>query len=105
VTTESTDVLVLSDSRGNYYLVPRTVLDRARVPDAHKGEVERLLQSEEVKGYLSAETSRGIILTPLDFNSLNFVGAFPFNPTPESTVTLGLAQNQILADIVRGQLG
>jgi hypothetical protein len=54
---EQTDeVLVLTDEDGVYYAVPREILERYRVSDEQKGELDALL-GDEVVGYLMQNTS------------------------------------------------
>jgi hypothetical protein len=58
MSTEQTNVLIFKDSAGEYYLLPRDLLEQGRVPEAHKAEVERLLVEADgdVSGYIVAAT-------------------------------------------------
>jgi hypothetical protein len=53
MTTTPTDTLVLKDQTGDYFLVAQAVLERGRVPEEHKVEVERLLakSGDDVTGF------------------------------------------------------
>jgi hypothetical protein len=47
--------LVIKDQAGDYFLLPKELIERSRVPDEHKAEIERLAsESEEVTGYFTA---------------------------------------------------
>jgi len=53
-----TSTLVFKDGAGEYYLLPQEALERGRVPEEHKAEVERLLATAtdakdgaDVQGY------------------------------------------------------
>jgi len=48
---EAIDLIVFTDSQGNYYALPRQALEQARVPEEHKAEIERLTRQGEVVGY------------------------------------------------------
>ena len=37
-------LLVFRDGEGNYYVIPRRTLERHRVPDARKAELERAIE-------------------------------------------------------------
>ena len=59
-TDEPSVALVLKDAAGSYYLVPQQTLERGRVPEEQRAEVERLLaeaaergcgRGDEVHGY------------------------------------------------------
>ena len=56
MTNEQTTALVLKDGMGNYFLVPQETLERGRVPEEHKAEVERLIseQHDDVRGHSPA---------------------------------------------------
>jgi hypothetical protein len=49
---EDGESLVLKDSLGHFYLVPRAVLDRYQVPAEASGALERQLAEGETQGYL-----------------------------------------------------
>jgi hypothetical protein len=53
MTNEQTGTLVLQDATENYFLVQVETLERGRVPDAHKAEVERRIAEQgDVQGYV-----------------------------------------------------
>ena len=52
VTQEAQSGLVLSDEAGNYYLLSREVLERARVSEEQKAALQRQLGAD-VKGYFT----------------------------------------------------
>ncbi|MGH2585602.1 MAG: hypothetical protein ACRDJE_11870 [Dehalococcoidia bacterium] len=47
MTTEQTNVLVLKDQAGEYYLLPQATLERAQVPQEHKAQIEQLMAEQE----------------------------------------------------------
>jgi len=50
--TETADaMLILSDQAGNYYLLPRETVERARVPEEQNAAIERALAREDVAGF------------------------------------------------------
>jgi hypothetical protein len=58
MTSERTNMLVFKDQAGDYFLLPQGMIERGRVPEEHKVEVERLLveADEDVSGYIVATT-------------------------------------------------
>jgi len=58
MTTEQTGTLVFKDEAGDYFLVAKETLERARVPAEHKAEVERLLTEPgaDLSGYMVSTT-------------------------------------------------
>ena len=62
MTTTTSSTLVLKNQAGDYFLLPQEVLERGRVPDERKAEVEQqvagaevfaLIDREDVQGYLA----------------------------------------------------
>jgi len=51
MTTDSQGTLVLKDEAGDYFLLPQTMLERGRVSEEHKAEVEQLIQDMDVSGH------------------------------------------------------
>lgn len=49
-TDEQVEALVLNDGAGNYYVIPLDVLERTRVPDAQKAEMDASFGGD-VQGY------------------------------------------------------
>jgi hypothetical protein len=43
MTVESAEMLVFKSGAGEYFFLPRMELERGRVPEEHKAEVERLM--------------------------------------------------------------
>jgi hypothetical protein len=69
--TEATmDVLIVTDQAGDCYLLDRAVLDKARVPAAHRAAVEQALTTQaDVSGFI----------TPIpipDVHTFQLVGSF-----------------------------
>ena len=54
---EQTAVLVFKSQAGDYYLVPQEMLERGRVAEEHKAEVERLISElrDDVRGHVAGE--------------------------------------------------
>jgi hypothetical protein len=42
---DGSDIVVLTDAEGNYYLLSRRLLETLRVPDEHRGVIEDMLES------------------------------------------------------------
>jgi hypothetical protein len=51
VASDAMEIVVLTDQQGNYYALPRQTLEQARVPEAHRQEIEELTQTGETGGY------------------------------------------------------
>jgi hypothetical protein len=49
---EPEELLVLRDGEGRYYVLPRTVLEQALVPEEHQRDVEALVREADVRGFL-----------------------------------------------------
>ena len=49
---DSAEILVLRDQAGQYYLLPRTALDAARVPAEQAPALERALAGDDTGGFL-----------------------------------------------------
>lgn len=49
-TTRDNEVLVFSDHEGNYYAIPREMVERHKVSDEQKAELQELV-GDEVSGY------------------------------------------------------
>lgn len=49
------DVVILKDAAGDYYVLPREGLERAKVPPDQKEEVQKLVQQGSAGGELSDE--------------------------------------------------
>ena len=47
----SQEVLIFADGAGNYYQIPRAVLEQGRVPDEQKAQLEQALNQEDVSGF------------------------------------------------------
>ncbi len=53
MTSEQTQVLIFKDQAGEYYLLPQETLERGRVSEEHKAEVERYLADQgDVQGHI-----------------------------------------------------
>ena len=59
---DAVEILVLRDEQGRYYLLPRTVLERARADGAQQAEREAALEAEDAAGFVSLGLST---LTPI----------------------------------------
>ena len=47
------EVLLFADGQGNYYQIPRAVLEQGRVPDDQKAQLEQALNQEDTSGFLN----------------------------------------------------
>ena len=45
------EIVVLRDGQGRYYLLPRTALERARVPEEQQADLEEALGGGDVSGF------------------------------------------------------
>jgi hypothetical protein len=53
MTNTQSNTLVLKDQAGEYYLLPQETLERGRIPEEHKVEVEHLIaEQQDVQGYI-----------------------------------------------------
>lgn len=83
---ESLQVVVFQDAGGEYYVVPRQVWEQARVPQQHRAEVERLLES-------GGATSAGKIRD------------LEVKPTKAGAIKGGAIQQRGTVDVPSSQLG
>jgi hypothetical protein len=68
------EVLVLADQAGNYYVLPRSLVDKwGRVPEEQKADIEQLLGSDGA-GFSTALTGVSSIDSPM------LVGQFIWAP-------------------------
>jgi hypothetical protein len=51
---DSGDALVLVDSSGSYYVLPKEVIEQARVPDEAKDLVEAQMGDDDTSGFATA---------------------------------------------------
>jgi hypothetical protein len=91
---ESVEVVVLKDTQGNYYLLPRQGLEQARVPDEQRAEVEELLRGRAPG---SRPLSEGELESVAGGRSLTSVGTF--------TVPSGLNVGSLQHNWSAGPLG
>ncbi len=62
MTLERTRAMVLRDMEGNYYLLPLDVVERARVPDELKADLETAIGGSDVVGYdMAGAVGGGIV--------------------------------------------
>jgi len=57
MTDTRTTALVLRDADGNYYAIPREILDSCRVPDERRGELEKAAGVGDVVGFDASAAS------------------------------------------------
>lgn len=76
----STDALVLTDSEGNYYVVPRDVIEQTRVADSAKDDIDAAL-GIDTSGFTAHHVGLGFHLVgPLSFQqqqSTHLAGKLP----------------------------
>jgi hypothetical protein len=82
--------LVVKDAEGNYFLVPHETLERGRVPEEQRAEIERLIGDADTTGHLAggfAVMAHVLAPTPLNdgqrvtFQDFHFV-AKASKPSP-----------------------
>jgi hypothetical protein len=62
MTNESTSVLVLKDGAGRYIVLPQQVLERWRLPEEYKEEIERFVTgAQEVEGFVAPLVMLGLM--------------------------------------------
>lgn len=70
-------IVVLVDGAGNYYEVPRAVLERGKVSARRKKEVERALSDElEESGYINAPVIPGSVVSKPSRRILRYAGFY-----------------------------
>lgn len=57
--------LIISDQQGNYYLITRDMLNKARVDGDEKRQVEQLVKGADVTGFSAPSPTIGFFSTPL----------------------------------------
>jgi len=57
--------LIISDQAGNYYLITRDMLDKARVQGDEKRQVEALVKGADVAGFSAPSPTISFFNTPL----------------------------------------
>ena len=70
--TKTIEALVLSDSEGNLYAIPRETLDRYRLTEEQKAAVAKELGGDDVAGYLMSSLSSSASTTSASSASTNF---------------------------------
>jgi hypothetical protein len=56
MTTERSGTLVFKSATGDYFLLPQATLERGRVPEEHRAEVEHLVveaEGDDVSGHVA----------------------------------------------------
>jgi len=49
------EVLLFADGQGNYYQIPRAVLEQGRVPDDQKAQLEQALNQDDTSGFVKID--------------------------------------------------
>ena len=70
MTDAQTSTLVFKNEAGDYFLLPQETLERGRVPEEHKAEIEQLITAQ---GGIDGEDVQGYWL-PLLFAAVTLVG-------------------------------
>jgi len=85
MSTDATEVLLLRDDHGRYYVFSREQLEQSRVPDDQVPELEQQLTDGDVRGYLAATAP----VMPGNNLSLTFttVGVGSLTPSPRDVAT------------------
>ncbi len=50
---ERDEMLIFADGKGDYYRIPRSVLEQGRVPDDQKAQLEQALNQDDTSGVLN----------------------------------------------------
>ena len=53
MSSEQAEMLILADGKGDYYRIPRSVLEQGRVPDDQKAQLEQALNQDDTSGFLN----------------------------------------------------
>jgi hypothetical protein len=70
-------IVVLIDSAGNYYEVPRAVLERGKVRGRRKKQVKKALEDEvEESGYINAPVIPGSVVSKPSRRILRYAGFY-----------------------------
>ncbi len=85
MSTDATEVLLLRDDHGQYYVLSRELLEQNRVPEDQVAGLEQQLTGGDVHGYLSPNAA----VVPGDNLSLTFttVGVGFVTPSPRDVAT------------------
>jgi hypothetical protein len=77
-----TKAMVLRDMEGNYYLLPLDVIERARVPEKSKAELEAAIGGGDVTGYdMASAVAGGIVEVDGSYMVDEDVEPWPVVPT------------------------
>ena len=83
MSSERAEMLVFADGKGDYYQIPRSVLEQGRVPEDQKAQLEQALNQEDTSGFLNFSKIQ------IDYLSgLKIVGVTP----PGADVSLNFAR-------------
>lgn len=77
--TEAVELLVLCDGQGRYYLLPRAILEEARIDETHQAELAAALSGEDTTGFMTFGLSTLTVVAQ---------GTAPGAPTAEGRVSL-----------------
>jgi hypothetical protein len=69
---QATEIVILRDGAGHYYLLPKTAIEQARVPEQYVGEVEKLIAG----GFAAAELSDQQLESVAGGGTLSSFGSF-----------------------------
>jgi len=97
-TTTGGEMVVLSDETGGYYLLPRDVVERGRVPEEGRAALERALAGEDVSGFSTVIEERVALLaasTTRPLGGLTVRGFVIYGQPPATTggATTGIVVN------------
>jgi hypothetical protein len=83
MSSEQAEMLIFADGKGDYYRIPRSVLEQGRVPEDQKAQLEQSLNQEDTTGFLNFSKIE------IDYlSSLKIAGI----TTPGSDVSLNFAR-------------
>jgi hypothetical protein len=51
MTSERDEMLIFADGKGDYYQIPRALLEQGRVPDDQRAQLERALNQDDTTGF------------------------------------------------------
>ncbi len=77
MSSEQAEMLIFADGKGDYYRIPRSVLEQGRVPDDQKAQLEQALNQDDTSGFavdyfLKLDTLGGIKLVGTSASSFSW---------------------------------
>jgi hypothetical protein len=86
MSSERDEMLIFADGKGDYYRIPRSVLEQGRVPDNQKAQLEQALDQDDTTGF-----ANDYFLKIQSLSSLKIIGVTP----PGSDVALNFTYKAV----------